>query len=63
MCVQLHTQVHVVVVVIVIVFTLLKLVFSNVCFECDIILMFFVVNEREHDGIQDRGYDKFRTKW
>ena len=44
-------------------FTLLQLVISSVCFVCDIILMFFVVNEIEHDGKQDKGYDKLQTKW
>jgi hypothetical protein len=30
-------------------------VFSNVCTEYDVILVFFVVNEIEHDGKQDKG--------
>jgi len=25
--------------------------------------MFFVVNEIEHDGKQDKGYDKLQTKY
>jgi hypothetical protein len=62
MCAQLHTQVHVLLLLLCF-FTLLQLVFSNICNEYDIILMFFVVNEIERDGKQDKGYDKLQTKW
>lgn len=62
-CSVAHTGACVVVIVVFCVFfTLLHLVFSNVCFEFDIILMFFVVNEIEHGGKQDKGYDKLQTK-
>jgi len=44
-------------------FTLLQLVFSNICKEYDIILMIFVVNEIEHDVKQDKGHDKLQTNW
>jgi hypothetical protein len=36
--------------------------FSSVCIECDIMLVFFVVNEIEHDGKHDKVYDKLQTK-
>jgi len=63
-CSVAHTGSCVVIVVFfVCFFTLLQLVISSVCFVCDIILMFFVVNETEHDGKQDKGYDKLQTKW
>jgi len=63
-CSVAHTGACVVIVVVLrVLFPLFQLVFCNVCFEYDIILMFFVVNEIEHDGKQDKGYDKLQTKW
>jgi hypothetical protein len=63
-CSVAHTGACVVIVVVLrVLFTLLQLVFSNVCFEYDIILMFFLVNGIEHDSKQDKGYDKLQTKW
>jgi len=52
-----------VVIVVMFFFTLLQLVFSNICKEYDIILMIFVVNEIEHDVKQDKGHDKLQTNW
>jgi hypothetical protein len=62
---QLHTQVHVISLLLFFVcfFTLLQFVISSVCIEYDIILMYFVVNEIQHDGKLDKGYDKLQTKW
>jgi len=57
-CSVAHSGACVVIVVLCVLFTLLHLVLSSVCFEYDIILMFFVVNEIEHYGKQDKSYDK-----
>jgi hypothetical protein len=62
-CSVAHTGACVVIVVLHVLFPLFQLVFSNVCFEYDIILMFFVVIEIEHDGKQDKSYDKLQAKW
>jgi hypothetical protein len=62
-CSVAHSGACVVIVVLCVLFTLLHLVLSSVCFEYDIILMFFVVNEIEHDGKQDKSYDKLQAKW